>query len=262
MALEVNVLEEILARKRAEIARRRQAGRPVPPASPPPPLAAALRAVPIGLIAEVKRRSPSAGVIRDPWNPVAVARAYCEAGAHAVSVLVDEADFGGGEADFRAVRAAIPLPMLYKEFVVDEWQIAHAAALGASAVLLIVAALDDAALRDFQRLALERGVEALVEVHDERELDRALAAGATLIGVNNRDLRTFRTDIATTLRLAPRVPPSVTLVSESGIRSAADVRRLQAAGAHAILVGEHLLRQPDVVRAVRRLMTPAGAEED
>jgi len=179
-----------------------------------------------------------------------------------VSVLLDEVFFGGGEQDFRAVRAAISLPLLYKEFVVDEWQIAHAAALGASAVLLIVAALEDAALRDFRAAANTLGLEALVEVHEEHELDRALKAGATLIGINNRNLRTFQTNLETTLRLAPRVPPDVTLVSESGIRTADDVRRLQAAGAHAILVGEHLLRQPDIVRAVRQLMGPPSTRED
>ncbi|MCX7819036.1 MAG: indole-3-glycerol phosphate synthase TrpC [Kiritimatiellae bacterium] len=257
----MSVLERILADKRAEIARRRRGGSPPPPTQPPPPFAAALRSVPIGLIAEVKRRSPSAGVIREPWDPAAIALAYAAAGAQAISVLVDEPYFGGGEADFRAVRSNVPLPLLYKEFVLDEWQVAHAASLGASAVLLIVAALDDVALKDLSAASAAYGLETLVEVHNERELERALAAGATLIGINNRDLRTFRTDLTVSLRLAPAVPRGTTLVSESGIRDAEDVRRLQSAGVHAILVGESLLRQSDVAAAVRRLMAPARGGE-
>lgn len=258
----MNVLEEILAHKRMEIEKWRCRGTPPPPAGSPPPFAKALRSVPMGLIAEVKRRSPSAGLIRDPWDPAAIARAYAKAGAQAVSVLLDERYFGGGEFDFQSVRAAIQLPLLYKEFVVDEWQILHAASLGASAVLLIVAALEDAALRQFHAVAHALQLEALVEVHDELELDRALAIGATLIGINNRDLRTFRTDLGVTLRLASRLPANVTVVSESGIRTTDDVRRLQAAGVHAILVGEHLLRQRDVASAVRRLMVREDAMED
>ncbi len=215
----------------------------------------------MGLIAEVKRRSPSAGTIRDPFDPVAIARAYEAAGAQALSVLMDAKYFGGGEADFRSVREAVALPMLYKEFVVDPWQIAHAAALGASAVLLIAGAVETAQLRDLSAATRAAGLEPLVEVHDGTDLDLALAAGADLVGINNRDLRTFATTIETTLRLAARVPAGVTRVSESGIRGADDVARLRAAGVHAILVGEHLLRQADLGAAVRELMAgvaPAG----
>ncbi len=208
----------------------------------------------MGLIAEVKRRSPSAGVLRDPWDPAALARAYERAGAQAVSVLIDATYFWGGEADFCAVREAIRLPLLYKEFVVDDWQIAHAASLGASAVLLIVAALGPGEMRGLAAAAAARGLECLVEVHDEAELDAALEAGARLVGVNNRNLRTFETTIQTTLRLAPRVPAETLLVSESGIRTAEDVARLRAAGVGAILVGEGLVRRPDADRAVRELM--------
>jgi indole-3-glycerol phosphate synthase len=263
----MTILASILTDKRAEIARRK-AGTPeaalraaAAERPRPPGFAAALRSRPVGLIAEVKRRSPSAGAIREPFDPPAIARAYEAAGAQAVSVLMDAKYFGGGEADFRAVRAAVGLPMLYKEFVVDPWQIAHASALGASAVLLIAGALGDAELRSFSGAVRAAGLEPLVEVHDEAELERALACGAGLVGINNRDLRTFVTSVETTVRLAGRVPAGVTLVSESGIRGPDDVARLRAAGVHAILVGEHLLRQADVGAAVRGLMagvSPAG----
>ncbi len=255
----MTVLDEILAHKRREVtaaadacplARLREAARD---RSAVPGFEAALRRAPVAVIAEVKRRSPSAGPIRAPFDPAAIARAYAEGGAQAVSVLMDARYFGGGAGDFRAVRAAVALPLLYKEFVVDGWQVWHAAALGASALLLIAGALAPDALRALLAEAAEARVEALVEAHDEAELDRALAAGATRIGINNRDLRTFRTDIETTLRLAGRVPPDRLLVSESGIRSGADVARLRAAGVHAVLVGEHLLRQPDPAAAVREL---------
>jgi len=263
----MTILASILADKRAEVAARKkeapEAGlRAIAAArAPPPGFTAALRRRAVGLIAEVKRRSPSAGAIREPFDPVAIAKAYEAAGAQAVSVLMDAKYFGGGEADFRAVRSAVGLPMLYKEFVVDPWQIAHAAALGASAVLLIAGALEAGELRDFSAVIRAAGMDALVEVHDEAELEKALACGAGLVGVNNRDLRTFVTTVGTTIRLAGRVPAGVTLVSESGIRGADDVARLRAAGVHAILVGESLLRQPDVGAAVGNLMAgvpPAG----
>lgn len=257
----MSILDEILSRKRRDLdewrvrrpvtALRRQAGeRP-----PPPDFTASLRSVPVALIAEVKRRSPSAGLIRDPFHPAEIARAYERAGARAVSVLIDAPFFGGGEADFREVREAVALPMLYKEFVVDRWQVAHAAAIGASAVLLIVAALRREELRQLSDDIRRAGMCPLVEVHDRAELDLALESGAECIGINNRDLRTFETRIDTTLRLLPDVPASVLAVSESGIRSADDVRRLAGAGVRAVLVGEHLLRQPDLDAAVRGLMS-------
>lgn len=253
----MNTLERILADKRAEVARRRVAPPPRAAARPAglPALSAALRAPPIALIAEVKRRSPSAGVLRDPWDPAGLARAYEAAGARAVSVVVDETHFGGGPGAFLAARAAVGLPMLFKEFVLDPWQVEQAAGLGASAVLLIAAALEPARLADLSAATEAMGMEALVEVHDEAELEAALAAGASLVGINNRDLRTFQVSLDTTLRLRTRVPPQVTLVSESGIRTPDDVRRLTDAGVHAVLVGEALLRSADAGAAARRLMS-------
>ena len=254
----MNLLEQICADKRLEIGVRRtvrslEALRDLP-AAPPSPFAAALRAAPMGLIAEVKHRSPSAGVIRAPFVPADIARSYQAAGAHALSVLVDGKYFGGGEEPFREVRAAVPLPLLYKEFVVDPWQAWHARALGASAVLLIVSALDDAELESLAAEVRAAGLEVLVEVHDAPEMRRAAALGFELIGINNRNLKTFVTTLDTTAELAPLAPAGCTLVSESGIRDAADVRRARACGAHAVLVGEHLLRKPDVEAATRAML--------
>jgi indole-3-glycerol phosphate synthase len=254
----VNILERIIADKRVEIAGRKKAlpveelkALTVPP---PPPFAEALRNAPIGLIAEVKHRSPSAGVIRTPFEPAAIARAYERGGAHALSVLMDGKYFGGGEAHFREVRAAVSLPMLYKEFVVDAWQIWHARSLGASAVLLIAAALPEVELAALIGEAGAAGLEVLFEVHDAHELATALHLGVKLVGINNRNLKTFVTRLETTLELLPQIPKDVTLISESGIRTNDDVRRLQEAGAHGILVGEHLLRKAELDHAVRELL--------
>ncbi len=257
----MSVLDKILAAKREEVAARRretpweslaEAARRLPA---PPGFVEALCAVPVGVIAEVKRRSPSAGPIRVPMDVAVVARAYEAAGARAVSVLVDGPFFGGGEDDVRAVRAATGLPLLYKEFVLHPWQVWHAASLGASAVLLIVAALPPVRLAELMATCREAGLAALVEVHDAAELGAAAAAGARLIGVNNRDLHTFRTDLSTSEALAASAPREAVLVSESGIRSAEDVRRLRGAGYRAVLVGEHLLRRPDPGEAVRDLLS-------
>ncbi len=225
----------------------------------PPSFLRALRSAPMGLIAEVKRRSPSVGVIRTPFDPAAVARAYERGGAQALSVLMDEKYFGGGAADFRAVRAAVSLPLLYKEFVLDPWQVYHARALGASAVLLIVAALPPARLKRLMALVEELDMCPLVEVHDAREFAAAVRAGARCLGVNNRDLRTFVTSLQTTVDLAAMRPRGALLVSESGIRTADDVAALRACGARAVLVGEHLLRKRDLARAVQGLMGRAWA---
>jgi len=256
----MSILHEIVARKRADLPafverhplddlKRRAAER-----APAPPFAEALRAVPMGLVAEVKFRSPSAGILREPFEPAALARAYAEAGAQAVSVLVDEPYFGGGEHRLLEVRGAVDLPLLYKEFVVDPWQVWHAAACGASAVLLIAAVLDDRDLTLLMGLCDETGLESLVEVHDEEEMDRAAEAGASTIGVNNRNLLNFEVSLDTTYRLVQRAPAGCTFISESGIRSAEDVCKLQQSGAHAVLVGESLLRQPDPGLAARELM--------
>ncbi len=206
------------------------------------------------VIAELKRRSPSKGEIRPGFEPVACARAYAEGGAAAISVLTDAHYFGGDLAYLDAVRAAVPLPLLRKDFVIDPYQVDEARAAGADAVLLIVRALDPETLRALRERAAAQGLDALVEVHDEEELEIALDAGADLVGVNNRDLRTFKTDLAVTERLAPRLAAAgVAVVGESGIFTRDQIRRLESAGAHAVLVGEALMRQPDVARALRVL---------
>lgn len=206
------------------------------------------------VIAELKRRSPSKGEIRPDFDPVGCAKAYADAGAAAISVLTDARWFGGALELLDAVRAAVPVPLLRKDFVIDPYQVDEARAHGADAVLLIVRALRPDELRALRERAVELGLDALVEVHDEAEVEVALAAGADLIGVNNRDLATFATDLAVTERLAPRLAArGVVVVGESGIFTHADVRRLEAAGAHAVLVGESLMREPDVGRALARL---------
>ncbi|MCU0857414.1 MAG: indole-3-glycerol phosphate synthase TrpC [Pontiellaceae bacterium] len=225
------------------------------PATGHPDFIAALKSVPIGLIAEVKRKSPSAGLIREPFDPAEIARVYQTAGAQAVSCLMDARFFGGGEEQWMKVRAATSLPMLYKEFVIDPRQIFHAEALGASAVLFIAAVLNDAALKKMIRLCEASGMTPLVEVHTEEEMKRAIAAGAACIGINNRNLKTFETTIETTLRLRALAPSDCTLISESGIRTADEVKRLCDAGVSAVLVGESLLRKADLAGAVRELTT-------
>jgi indole-3-glycerol phosphate synthase len=214
----------------------------------------ALTSVPVGLIAEVKRQSPSAGPIRIPFEPAEIVKAYEAAGAQAVSCLMDRKYFGGGEEQWCEVRAATHLPMLYKEFVIDLRQIFHAEALGASAVLLIVAALTDAELSMFISMIEASGMTALVEVHTEEEMKRAVAAEAKCIGINNRNLKTFETTLETTLQLRELAPAGCTLISESGIRTAEDIKTLKDAGIAAVLVGESLLRQPDLEQAVKDLM--------
>jgi indole-3-glycerol phosphate synthase len=207
----------------------------------------------VAVIAEVKRRSPSAGEIRGGAAAAAVARSYESAGAAAISVLTDGEFFGGDLDDLRRVREAVSVPLLRKDFLIDELQVHEARGAGASAVLLIVRILTDRELRHLCGVAADLGMAALVEVHDERELERALVAGARLVGVNNRDLATFRTDLRTTLRLAPAVPSDVLLVSESGVRTVADVELLAAAGVAAVLVGEALMRASDPVQLTRAL---------
>lgn len=261
----MNLLKQILADKADEIARRKRE-LPLPRlkkralATPRgPSFVRALRSRPVGLIAEVKRRSPSVGLIRDPFDPAAIARAYAAGGAQALSVLMDGKYFGGGAEDFAAVRAAVKLPLLYKEFVIDPWQVWHARSLGASAVLLIVAALEKRKLVALQKLIRELGMEPLVEVHNAREFEVAVAVGARCLGVNNRDLRTFKTTLQTTVDLAARTPRGTLLISESGLRVAADVALVQQAGARGVLVGEHLLRKRNLKQAVRSLMGRAWA---
>jgi|Deesub1362A_J573_1020465.scaffolds.fasta_scaffold00091_76 indole-3-glycerol phosphate synthase len=221
----------------------------------PRSLSRALRQRPgVALIAELKRCSPSAGLIRADFDPVRIAGIYAAAGAVAISVLTDQRFFGGRPEYLRWVRQTVELPLLYKDFIVSEYQIYAARVLGADAVLLIVAVLDDYELRDFRELAAELGMECLVEVHDIREVERAVTSGAAMIGINNRDLHTFETDLATTEKLAGYLPPEVTKVSESGLKSRADLLTLEAHGIDAALVGETLLRAPDIGACVRELL--------
>ncbi|MGO8929820.1 MAG: indole-3-glycerol phosphate synthase TrpC [Limisphaerales bacterium] len=224
------------------------------------------RSGPVALIAEVKKASPSAGVIRPDFDPLRIAREYEAAGASCLSVLTDQKFFQGSLDYLKQIRAAVKLPLLRKDFIIDERQILEAIEWGADAILLIVAILNDAQLRRFHALATGAGLAALVEVHDEAELDRALNAGAELIGVNNRNLKTFKVDLATTDRVAARLrspsrttqlatrTPSSLLVAESGIHTRADVERLAKCGAQAILVGESLMRHKDIGTKVRELL--------
>jgi indole-3-glycerol phosphate synthase len=221
---------------------------------PPRGFAAALASAEgLAVIAEVKRRSPSKGDLHADLDPAATAKAYEAGGASCVSVLTDADHFGGSAEDLAAARAAITLPVLRKDFTVDPRDVADARLMGADCVLLIAAALDDALLADCHALAAELGLDALVEVHDEAEADRALAVGAALIGVNQRDLVTFEVDTARAVRVAPTLPPGVVRVAESGITGPADAAVLAAAGYHAVLVGEHLVRSGDPAAAVAEL---------
>jgi indole-3-glycerol phosphate synthase len=211
------------------------------------------------VIAECKRRSPSKGVLREPYDPAAIARGYAAAGAAAVSVLTNERFFGGTLDDLRAVRASVPIPVLRKDFVVDEYQLDEARAAGADAVLLIVAALPSVRLAALHRAALERGLDVLTEVHDEAELEVALGIGARIVGVNNRNLRTFVTDLAVSERIARLVPQGTVLVAESGLRDGADLARLQRSGIDAFLVGEAFMTAPVPGAALAAML--AGAAE-
>jgi len=257
-----SVLDEILAHKREELAdakrrvspdamRARAADRDEPTRGF---RAALTRAPQPRVVAELKRRSPSRGEIRPDFDPVGCAKSYADAGAAALSVLTDRRYFGGELGLLDAVRREVALPLLRKDFVLDPYQVDEARAHGADAVLLIARALRGDELLGLRERAAHLGLDALVEVHDEAELDRALEAGADLVGINNRDLASFETDLRITERLAPRLAGrGVVVVAESGIFTHADVRRLEAAGADAVLVGEALMREPDVGRALAEL---------
>ena len=256
-----DVLSRIADYKRADVAARKRArsqgevDAAARAADPPRGFARALAATPpLALIAEVKKASPSKGLIRKDFDPPALARAYAQGGAACLSVLTDGPSFQGADAYLQQARAATVLPVLRKDFLVDPWQVAESRALGADAVLVILAMVDDALAAELLAEAARVDLDALVEVHDDAEMDRAGRLGAVLVGINNRDLRSFATDLAVFERLAPRAPVDALLVAESGIFTPADAARLQAAGARAMLVGESLMRQADVAAATRALL--------
>lgn len=257
------VLDTIVARKREEIRERRalrslaEVERAAAAAGPPRGFAHALAGA-IGergraVIAEIKKASPSRGVIRENFDPPAIARSYQRAGATCLSVLTDQDFFQGDDAFLQAARAAVTLPVLRKDFIIDPYQVAETRALGADCLLLIVAALDGGALRELYTGAVAAGLDVLVEVHDAVELEAALALEAPLIGINNRDLRSFETRLDTTLALLPRIPGKVLTVTESGIQQPEDVASMQRAGVHAFLVGEAFMRADDPGAALRAL---------
>jgi indole-3-glycerol phosphate synthase len=252
------ILDEVIAYKQSEIADlRARYGAWSSPATPPARrgFAAALRGDGIALIAEFKRRSPSRGGIRPEADPSLFAKVYQMAGATALSVLTDTRYFGGSLEDLRAARAEVALPTLRKDFILDAAQLAESSgAEGPDCVLLIAAALRDSQLRSLREIARACGQEALVEVHDEAELDRALESGAEIIGINNRDLRTFEVSLDISLQLRPRVPAGIPVVAESGIRTAEDVRRLAEAGVDAMLVGEALMTAADPAAKIAELL--------
>jgi indole-3-glycerol phosphate synthase len=255
-----DILAKIAAYKREDVAARKRA-RPqvdVSGATGPRGFRAALERAHapgrLALIAEIKKASPSRGLIRADFDPPALAKAYEAGGAACLSVLTDAPSFQGDDSYLTAAREATALPCLRKDFMVDPWQIAESRALGADAILVILAMVDDSLAADLLSEAARLGMDALVEVHDEAEMDRAGVLGATLVGVNNRDLRTFNVDLAITERLAKRAPLDAVLVTESGIFTPADAARLERAGATAMLVGESLMRQTDVEAATRALL--------
>ncbi|MFI4964641.1 MAG: indole-3-glycerol phosphate synthase TrpC [Caulobacterales bacterium] len=267
-----DILARIAAYKREEVATRKAARALLSveasarEASPPRGFRAALQRAHgpgrLALIAEIKKASPSKGLIREDFDPSALARAYEGGGAACLSVLTDTPSFQGADAFLVAAREATGLPCLRKEFLVDPWQVAESRALGADAVLVILAMVDDALAADLIAAAAAFGMDVLVETHDAVEMARAARLGVTLIGVNNRDLRTFHVDLAITERLAAAAPPDALLVTESGVFTPADAARLERAGAHAMLVGESLMRQADVATATQRLLASQAVDID
>lgn len=260
----MNVLDRILATTREEVARRKAAtpqgaiealAREAPPVRGFAAALTARAATGHALIAEIKKASPSKGLIRADFDPPAHARAYEAGGAACLSVLTDGPFFQGASDYLVAARAACALPVIRKDFMVDPWQCAEARAIGADAILIIVAALDDGAMAEIETAALAHGMDVLVEVHDEAELDRALATlRSRLIGVNNRDLRDFSVDLGRTEALARRMPADAAVVAESGLATRADLDRLAQAGVRRFLIGETLMRQADIARATAELI--------
>jgi indole-3-glycerol phosphate synthase len=257
----VSILERILAAKRAEIAAARarvteeELRAQARAAAPARDFVAALRAKRPAVIAEIKRASPSKGLLRENFDPAAIARSYEKAGAACMSVLTDTQFFQGSSAHLQQARAACGLPALRKDFLIDPYQAYESRALGADCVLLIAACLEDRQMRELEALALELGMAVLVEVHDANELERALILKTPLVGINNRNLRTFETRLETTLELLPRVPKDRIVITESGILAPADVARMRGAGVHTFLVGEAFMRASDPGFALRSLFS-------
>ena len=260
----MNKLEEICTAKRQEVARGKAAAslsefqQQAAQQSAPRGFESALRAkaeAGFALIAEIKKASPSKGLIRANFDPASHAAAYKAGGATCLSVLTDQQFFQGNFDHLLAARSSCDLPILRKDFMVDPWQVFEARAIGADAILIIVAALEDNLMMEIEGAARECGMDVLVEVHDEAEMERAWQLKSRLIGINNRDLRTFVTDLATSERLAPLAPPGVLLIGESGIASHEDCARLAESGIRSFLVGESLMRQEDVEGATRKLLS-------
>jgi indole-3-glycerol phosphate synthase len=258
------ILDDILAARRLDVAaaKRRTPVRELETwplyGEPRRGFSAALRGAAPTIIADVKKASPSRGVIRADFEPIAIARAYAAGGAAALSVLTEERFFQGRPEYLAEIRAAVALPLLRKDFLFDPYQLVEARAWGADAALLIVAALEPGQLAELLATATELGLDALTEAHSEGEVEIAAGAGARIIGINNRDLRTFVTTLDTAVRLRPRIPPGSTAVAESGIETAADVARLCSCGYDALLVGESLMRAPDPAAALRALRAGGG----
>ncbi len=252
-----DILARIVEHKRAELvrdsARRGELERRAADRTDYRDFRGALTANPPAIIGEIKKASPSKGILADQFDPVSIARMYSSGGAAALSVLTDREFFQGALGDMETARAAVALPVLRKDFTLDEFHVIEAAAHGADAILLIAALLEEKEMRNLRELATQYGMAALVEVHDRVELDAALSSGAEIVGVNNRNLHTFEVTLETSLQLAEKIPGSVVRVSESGLHSRADAARLKAAGFHAFLVGEHLMKSADPAASLREL---------
>lgn len=253
----MSILDKIILDKKIEIKKRKE----ITPISSlqffyedSPSFLAALKKRPIGFIAELKKKSPSAGILRDPYDPISILKSYEKNGATAISCLIDNLYFGGSDEIFKSLRRETTLPMLYKEFVIDEWQIVHAKSLGASGILLIAAVLHQEEMSQLMDCSRKYGLTPLVEIHNEEEADIALKLGANCIGINNRDLKSFETSIDVTFNIFKNIPNHVTVVSESGIKTPHDVEKLLGIGVDAILVGETLLKDKDPGLAILDLL--------